>query len=396
MLVLSVIAKFCTAKASPRVMANYLLNERVSEHSALCIYGNKDTWLNKIKGFTAKHPYLSFVYAFSGEDSKALTPEIEQEIVNQFLDTYCPSVDYRYLNMIAVKHTDKNNTEIHILLENKRYDTNRVVRFSPSHRGEYLKKLQLMQKKINRQYGFEDPTAISQHNTLIDKFKTLNNKSERVESISKVIELKVEANEIGSKDEIISYLESQNFTITRNGKNYISITHSDIQKPIRLKGEFYGDSSIKEMIRFRHNLKSKIKASTFSVDDEAELIRITSKHSAKLQLAYSKHQASLKTLTNNKQTQFVTDDKPIKHNKRIKTHGRINRTIEQLTKLATDHYKKSTINRVARSAARRIAEAKSATARLLERIYEQLNAVDKTIEQAKVTEDINRRQHQKI
>jgi hypothetical protein len=380
-----VIAKFCTAKASAKVMANYLLNERVIEHNALCIYGDKQVWLNKIKDFTAKHPYLSFVYAFSDKDSKTLTSEIEQEIINQFLDIYCPSIDPRYLNVLAVKHTDKGNNEIHILLENKRYDTNKVVRFSPSHKGEYLKKLQLMQKKINHQYGFEDPATINQQNTLIDKFKTLNSKSERIESINKAIELKVEANEIGSKDEVISYLESQNFTITRNGKNYISITLSDIQKPIRLKGEFYGDNSIKAMIRFRHNLKSKTNTSSYSANDEAEVNRITNKHSEKLQLAYANHQASLNALTNNKQTQFINDDKPIKNNKRTKPHGRINKTIEQLTKLAADYYQQSAVNRVARSAARRIAEAKSATAKLLERYFEQKKVIAKVI--------INSQQH---
>lgn len=386
MLVLSVIAKFCTAKATPRTMANYLLNERISNNSALCIYGNKDTWLNKIKGFTAKHPYLSFVYAFSDEDSKALTPEIEQEVINQFLDTYCPSISYSKLNTLAVRHTDKGNTEIHILLENKRYDTNKVVRFSPSHKGEYLKKLQLMQKKINHQYGFEDPAALNQQNTLIDKFKTLNSKSERVESIHKAIEVKVEANEIGSKDEVICYLESQNFTITRNSINYISVTHPDIQKPIRLKGEFYSDNSITAMIRFRHNLKSQNNTATYSANDKAELNRITNKHSEKLQQAYVKHQASLTILATNSQIQFINDDKPIKNYKRIKTHGRINRTIEQLTKLATDHYKKSTINRVARSAARRIADAKSTTARLLERYFKQ----SKIREEIKVSQKLNR------
>lgn len=364
------IAKFCTAKATPKVMANYLLNERVNEHKALGIYGDKQAWLSKIKGFTAKHPYLSFVYAFSDKDSKALTSEIEQEIINQFLDIYCPSIDHRYLNVLAVKHIDKGNTEIHILLENKRYDTNKVIRFSPSHRGEYLKKLQLMQKKINHQYGFEDPATINQQNTLIDKFKTLSCKSERIESINKAIELKVEANEIGSKDEVINYLESQNFTIKRNGKNYISVAHSDIQKPIRLKGDFYGDNSITAMIRFRHKLKSKANSSSYTANDEAELNRIINKHSEKLQQAYAKHQTSLNALTNNKQTQFINDDKPIKNNKRTKPHERINRTIEQLTKLAADHYKKSAVNRVTRSAARRIAKAKSATTRLLERYFE--------------------------
>ena len=378
-------------------MANYLLNERVIEGKALGIYGDKQVWLNKVKDFTAKHPYLSFVYAFSDKDSKALTPEVEQEIINQFLDIYCPSIDHRYLNVLAVKHTDKGNTEIHILLENKRYDINKVVRFSPSHKGEYLKKLQLMQKKINHRYGFEDPATINQQNTLIDKFKTLNSKSERIESINKAIELKVEANEIGSKDEVISYLKSQNFTITRNGKNYISVTHSDIQKPIRLKGDFYGDNSITAMTRFRHKLKSKTNSSSYTDNDEAELNRIISKHSEKLQQAYAKHQASLNTLTNNKQTQFIKKtDKHIKKNKRTKSHGRINKTIEQLTKLAAGHYQKSTINRVARSAARRIAEAKSTTARLLERYFEQWNAVDKTKEQAKMTGNINKRRPQNL
>lgn len=390
------IAKFCTAKATAKVMANYLLNERVNENKALCIYGDKSVWLSKIKEFTAKHPYLSFVYAFSDKDSKALTSEIEQEIIAQFLDIYCPSIDHRYLNVLAVKHTDKGNTEIHILLENKRYDTNKVVRFSPSHKAEYLKKLQLMQKKINHQYGFEDPATINQQNTLIDKFKTLSSKSERIESINKAIELKVEANEIGSKDEVIGYLESQNFTVVRNGKNYISVTHSDIQKPIRLKGDFYGDNSIKAMIRFRHNLKSKTNTSTYSANDEAELNRITNKHSEKLQLAYVKHQASLNTLTNCKQTQLINDDKPIQNNKRTKPHGRISRTIEQLTKLAADHYQKSAVNRVAKSATRRIAEAKSATARLLERYFEQWDRVNKTTIQTKMTGNINKRRPQNL
>ena len=101
------IAKFCSAKAKPRVMANYLLNSRLDDHTAQCVYGDKDIWLSKMTGFKANHPYLSFVYAFSEHDSKKLTSEIEQEIINQFLDIYCPSIDHRYLNVLAVKHTDK-------------------------------------------------------------------------------------------------------------------------------------------------------------------------------------------------------------------------------------------------------------------------------------------------
>tara|TARA_R110000787_G_scaffold26008_2_gene72873 strand:+ start:137 stop:286 length:150 start_codon:yes stop_codon:yes gene_type:complete len=45
----------------------------------------------------------------------------------------------------------------------------------------------------------------------------------------------------------------------------------------------------------------------------------------------------------------------LKNNKGRKSYGHINKTIEQLTKPATDHFQKSTINRVARSVARRIA-----------------------------------------
>ena len=60
------IAKFCSAKAKPTVMANYLLNDRLDDHTAQCIYGDKNVWLNKMRGFKANHPYLSFVYAFSG------------------------------------------------------------------------------------------------------------------------------------------------------------------------------------------------------------------------------------------------------------------------------------------------------------------------------------------
>ena len=134
------IAKFCSAKAKPRVMANYLLNNRIDDNTAQCIYGDKDIWLNKMNKFKANHPYLSFVYAFSDNDSTKLTSEIEQNVIKQFLDVYCPGIDHIYLNVLAVKHTDKGNNEIHILLSNMRYDSNKMVRFSPSHKGEYLRK----------------------------------------------------------------------------------------------------------------------------------------------------------------------------------------------------------------------------------------------------------------
>ncbi|MEH6595193.1 MAG: relaxase/mobilization nuclease domain-containing protein [Colwellia polaris] len=372
------IAKFCSAKAQPRVMANYLLNDRVADHTAQCLYGDKDIWLNKMKGFKANHPYLSFVYAFSDNDSKKLTPEIEQNVIQQFLDVYSPSIALAFLNILAVKHTDKNNDEIHILLSNMRYDSNKMVRFSPSHKGEYLKKLQLLQKKINNQYGFENPNDIKQTNTIIDTFKMLKTNKEKLSCLTTLIEEKVADNQIGSKDEIIKYLNQLGFNVNRIGKNYISIKSAEMRKNIRLKGLFYGQDSIKEMIRYRHNLKSSKLESNFSLNDEKELVRIVDKHAQKLKQSFLKYQNSTKALNkqNDIQRQKNTDVKNIKINSRKKNNGKfsnainqISRAIKNIARFAKDHFKQSDANKQTKLTDRRITKAKSETSKLLARFF---------------------------
>lgn len=372
------IAKFCSAKAKPRVMANYLLNSRLDDHTAQCVYGDKDIWLSKMTGFKANHPYLSFVYAFSEHDSKKLTSEIEQEIINQFLDIYCPSIDHRYLNVLAVKHTDKGNSEIHILLSNMRYDIHKGVRFSPSHRGEYLKKLQLLQKKINSQYDFDNPNDINQTNTFIDTFKMLKTSKEKLNCLNVLIEEKIASNEVGSRDEIAKYLNQLGFDIQRTGKNYISVKSTEMRQSIRLKGLFYGEDSINQMIRYRHNLKPSKVDSGFSPNDENELARIVNKHAQKLKQSFLKYQNSIKALNRQENIKIKKSIgiKNIKTKSRMNNNGKfssainqISRTIKDLARFAKDHFNQSITNKQTKYTDRRITRAKSATAKLLARFF---------------------------
>ena len=372
------IAKFCSAKAKPTVMANYLLNDRLDDHTAQCIYGDKNVWLNKMRGFKANHPYLSFVYAFSGIDSEKLTPEIEQNVIQQFLDVYCPEIPKPFLNILAVKHEDKGNNEIHILLSNMRYDSNKMVRFSPSHKGEYLKKLQLLQKKINNQHGFENPNDIKQTNTIIDTFKMLKTSKERLSCLTTLIEEKVADNQIGSRDEIIKHLNQLGFNVNRIGKNYISIKNDEMRVSVRLKGVFYGEDSINEMIRYRHNLKSSKTGSGFSLDDEKELTRIVDKHAQKLKQSFLKYQNSTKALNkqNDIQRQKNTKAQNIKIKSRKKNNGKfsnainkISRAIKNIARFAKDHFKQSDANKQTKLTDRRITKAKSETSKLLARFF---------------------------
>jgi len=372
------IAKFCSAKAKPKVMANYLLNSRVEDHTAQCLYGDKDIWLNKMKQFKANHPYLSFVYSFSDSDSKKLTTEIERNVIQQFIDIYCPSIESKYLNILAVKHIDKGNSEIHILLSNMRYDSNKMVRFSPSHKGVYLKKLQLLQKRINNQYSFENPNDIRQTNTIIDTFKMLRTNKERLTCLTNLIEEKVANNEIGSRDEIIKYLNQLGFNVNRIGKNYISIKNAEMRVSARLKGVFYSKDSINEMIRYRHNLKPSKTDSDFSLDDEKELAKIVDKHAQKLQQSFLKYQNSTKALNkqNDIQRQKSIDVKNIKINSRKKNNGKfsnainkISRAIKSLARFAKHHFNQSDANKQTKYTDRRIARAKSETTKLLARFF---------------------------
>jgi len=372
------IAKFCSAKAKPRVIANYLLNDRVADHTAQCLYGDKDIWLKKMNGFKANHPYLSFVYAFSDSDSEKLTPEIEQNVIQQFIDVYCPEIPKQFLNILVVKHKDKNNDEIHILLSNMRYDSNKMVRFSPSHKGEYLKKLQLLQKRINNQYNFENPNNIKQTNTIIDTFKILKTSKERLTCLTTLIEEKVADNRIGSKDEIIKYLNQLGFNVNRTGKNYISIKSKEMRQSIRLKGNFFGKDSINEMIRYRHNLKPSKVESGFSLDDEKELTKIVDKHAKKLQQSFLKYQNSTKTLSKqeNIQRQESTEVKNIKIQSRKKDNGKfsnainkISRAIKDIARFAKHHFNQSDANKQTKYTDRRIARAKSETSKLLARFF---------------------------
>jgi hypothetical protein len=364
-------------------MANYLLNSRVDAHTAQCLYGDKDVWLSKMVKFKVNHPYLSFVYAFSDGDSNKLTSEIEQNVIQQFIDVYCPDIPKQYLNILAVKHQDKGNDEIHILLSNMRYDSNQMVRFSPSHKGEYLKKLQLLQKKINNQYGFENPNDTRQTNTIIDTFDMLKTNKEKLNSLTTLVEQKVADNQIGSRDEIIKYLKQLGFEIQRIGKTYISVKNAEMRQSIRLKGLFYGDDSINEMIRYRHNLKPSKRASNFSLDDKKELARIVDKHAKRLKQSYLKYQNSRKALSTQEAIQLQKNSKIRNMNTKSRKNNngkfsnainQISRAIKDLARFAKDNFNQSNINKQTQLTDRRIAHAKSTTSDLLARFFNSKSA----------------------
>lgn len=232
---------FNTGTGKSKSAIGYLLSEKDSDGKIKnpppeIFYGDKNLTAELIDRNLNKFKYTSGVIAF--RDNEKPTDSQLNKIVKDFYLTFCPGLGPDRVNMFIVKHQEKGNTELHILIPMLELTTMKSFNISPPGR-----KSQQLQKDFsaiwNDKLGYaqvvEDPlkAIFSQFDQKVPAGEKNKRIKERVsQSISKAIRNGV----LNNRDDFTNFLESRGCEITRKGKEYISVKFPGEKKAIKFKG----------------------------------------------------------------------------------------------------------------------------------------------------------------
>lgn len=229
---------------SSRSAITYLLQENDSEGKKREPQPEIFSGDPKLTGFLIdnnprKFKYSSGVIAF--RDGEKPTDRELKQIVKSFRESFCPDLGEDKVNMLIVRHQDKGNTELHILIPMVEMTTQKQFNINPPG-----PKAQQMCKDFsavwNHKLGYaqvvEDPlkVAMSQFDAKTKEgSKNKKIKSRFGEEIAKLIR----NGKIKSRDELCGFLANRGFTITRKGRDYLSVKLPNAGKSIRLRGPLF-------------------------------------------------------------------------------------------------------------------------------------------------------------
>jgi hypothetical protein len=235
-----------TKSASKQI--NYLLNERVENETAKCVYGNPELTKKIIFGIENEYKFSAGVMSFE----EHINQKQRDEIIEHFKKTFFCGLDENQYNLLVVEHQDKNRSELHFIIP--RLELKNGLAYNPFFHTRDFKKKDLFQDFINAKYNFTSPHQIEKKE--IFKINT-SNKKELQAFVDNFVKEELEKGTISNADDLKKALNKLGFSINRHGKNYVSLEIEN--QKFRMKGEVYGKDfrDITEVRRKQEELQAK-------------------------------------------------------------------------------------------------------------------------------------------
>ncbi len=226
---------------------SYLLGEKNGKRQKRhvepeVLRGNPDLTAKLIDSLEYKHKYSSAVISFHPEDK----PTVEQinETVDRFLDVAFAGLDRSQVDATVVLHREPKSEDVHIIIPRVELSTGKSFNAAPT---GWQKDFDPLRDYLNEKYGWVSPDidAHPENARLVRTGKEAVFKDKdrlgTKEAIEEFLVLKATSGRIQDRDDVIEVIESLGFQVTRRGKDYISISHDDLKKPMRLKGVFFNE-----------------------------------------------------------------------------------------------------------------------------------------------------------
>jgi len=216
-------------------------NERAVKPEVL--EGNPKTTIDAINSIQRKYKYISGCISF--RDSEKPTRSQLYEIIDDFKKTFCPGLTGENYNCLFVLHQEVN-TEVHFVFANQELKSNRRFNIHPLGK-QNIQFFESFVKVTNQKLGYAqvipDPLKIAftdfERKTPEGR-KDKSNKRWIQQSIIKAIH----NGDIKNRDDLCKHLdENLGVTVTRQGKNYLSVKLPGALKAKRLRGALYGEDA---------------------------------------------------------------------------------------------------------------------------------------------------------
>lgn len=236
---------FRAGRSNGQSPVNYLLSD--TDHSGIkrtvkpeVLEGSPATTIAVINSIQRQHKYVSGVIAFRQEEQP--TREQMHKVISAFKKTVAPGIKDDALNSLWVLHQEKGNTELHFLLAMTHLPTGR--RWNPHPPGE--KNLDLYRQFVsvmNETMGYTQVVPNPLHALMGDfehKAPRGKEKQRKTLLLMKEIGHAIQSGKVNNRDALCGFLgEELGVTVTRQGRDYLSIRLPGTERAIRLKGAVF-------------------------------------------------------------------------------------------------------------------------------------------------------------
>ena len=236
---------FRAGRSNGQSPVNYLLSD--TDHTGTkrtikpeVLEGSPATTIAVINSIQRQHKYVSGVIAFRQEEKP--TRDQMHEVIRAFKKTVAPGVKEDAFNSLWVLHQEKGNTELHFVLAMTHLPTGR--RWNPHPPGE--KNLDLYRQFVsvmNETMGFAQVVPNPFHALMGDfehKAPRGKEKQRKTLLLMKEIGRAIQSGKVNNRGALCEFLDEElGVTVTRQGRDYLSVRLPGTERAIRLKGAVF-------------------------------------------------------------------------------------------------------------------------------------------------------------
>ncbi len=236
---------FRAGRSNGQSPVNYLLSD--TDHTGTqrtvkpeVLEGNPATTIVVINSIQRQHKYVSGVIAFRQEEKP--TRDQMHEVIRAFKKTVAPGIKDDAFNSLWVLHQEKGNTELHFLFAMSHLPKGR--RWNPHPPGE--KNLDLYRQFVsvmNETMGYAQVIPNPLHALMGDfehKAPRGKEKQRKTLLLMKEISRAIQSGKVNTRDALCEFLDQElGVTVTRQGRDYLSVRLPGTERAIRLKGAVF-------------------------------------------------------------------------------------------------------------------------------------------------------------
>ncbi|EBU8701418.1 relaxase/mobilization nuclease [Salmonella enterica subsp. enterica serovar Kokomlemle] len=209
--------------------------------------GSPDDTRALIDSLEFKYRYTSGVLSFAPEET--VTPDMEQAIMDRFERLAFAGMDSDQYNILWVRHSHAGHHELHFVTPRVELSTGKSFNIRPP--GEAAKRaFDDFRSEINARYGLADPDDPNRARDISQPDHELKIAAEALRRGEKpaediralldtILSQRAVQGLIRSRSDVMEHVAALGFAVTREGKNYITVTDEQSGQRWRMKGGLY-------------------------------------------------------------------------------------------------------------------------------------------------------------
>lgn len=226
---------------------------RLREPRPVLLEGDPEQMVALCNSLTFKHRYTTGVLSFSPEETEMIdaTPGLKENLIQEIRDfAYAGVKNNDCKPMMIVQHTHTGRLELNYMFPRVHMESGKYFNpFPPNYTGatgkgaaqKYIEHNDAFVDYVCSKYGLQNPRDPEYAQEIkINPFDPA--KAEKT-AINKEISDLVGTGHIRSRDDVVNWFKNSGGTITRMGKDSISVKFADKSKAMKFKGSYYGEQS---------------------------------------------------------------------------------------------------------------------------------------------------------